>query len=1106
MPDVQARLLGAPVFEVDGRLLPLGSGRVPALLGYLVATRQMHARERLSGLFWPDVPERNALASLRTALYDVRRALGDASDVLFVERTRVGLRPERIVQLDLATLEVGAADGDGFDEAAAEAAVAAYNGTFLEGVAVPDAPEFDDWLVVERERYLNLYVRAAWRLGRHNAAVERFDRAAAFARRVLAVDPLREEVHQALMLYLARSGQRAAALAQFKLCEALLDTELGIRPLESTLRLFEAIKSDAPLGESQVAPPAAVARAAADRARQARVPGGLPRPLAEHMGPLVGREIERRSLSAAWSAAVEGRGGVVVLTGEAGIGKSRLVADLADAVAAHDRVWYGRCHEATAQAPYAPLVQALRDGLAPDELMALPVQHVWLREIARLLPEIESAVEDGRNAPLDGLRDRDRLFEAVCAVVAAAAEDAPVLFVIEDVHWADESSLSLLASLARAVATTRCLLVVTARDADVAADRRALHRAIEQAGTRHELCPLSTAETASLVQALSGADVPPTEFGAQLVQRTGGNPFFVVETLRALFEQGTLSVEPDGQGWTTTAGTAEGGYSELPVPVSVGQIVDARLDRLSDDARTLADAASVLRRDIEFDVVQRISGLPAPAALDGLDGLLVAGLWREADNDGLTAHYDFAHALVRDRIYGRLSSARRQYLHRQVAGQLETATTAEPDRIAYHYLRGGVRDRACAWSLRAGDAALAVYAAENALQHFRSARQLAATAPEQYAALSGAGHAFVALGRAREAVLTYTEALQHAPDDGARAELERCIGRAYERRGEFDAAIAAYLRARDHLRSHPATLAALRTADGLATVYVRLGRVSEALSLGKDALTVLAVSNALTDGERLQAEAWLRNTVGMAHLHGDAYALALDNLTRSLALKRQLGDRLGEATVLNNLGVVHYHAGDDEAALARYSDSLLIKEAIADHYGRAIALTNLALIETHLGRHAAAAVRLAEADVAAQTVGATWLVPEIRRVMAQRDLAAGEVAAAAERAAEALQAAEQLGVPAFIGVAHRVLGQVKAVSEPNASAAEEHFQTSLAVFEMLSDRHERAKTEAAFGAALLHMGRGADAVDHLQSALETFNRAGAHGRAAQVTRLLEARA
>ncbi|MEO8084894.1 MAG: BTAD domain-containing putative transcriptional regulator, partial [Ardenticatenales bacterium] len=284
MPVVQARLLGVPVFEVDGRTLPTGGGRVPALLGYLVASRQVHARERLASLLWPDVPERNALASLRTALYDARRILGPASDLLFVERTRVGVRAEFLGALDLAKLEAGALDGERFDAASAEAAVAAYGGEFLEGISVPDAPEYDDWLFVERDRCHNLFLHAAWRLGRDHAANGRYEQAAGFARRVLAVDPLREEVHRALMLFLAKSGQRAAAIAQYQACAALLERELGIEPLGSTTDLLERIKANEPLAESEDGP-TPVARAAIDRARHALRRASLPAPLAEQAGP-----------------------------------------------------------------------------------------------------------------------------------------------------------------------------------------------------------------------------------------------------------------------------------------------------------------------------------------------------------------------------------------------------------------------------------------------------------------------------------------------------------------------------------------------------------------------------------------------------------------------------------------------------------------------------------------------------------------------------------------------------------------------------------------------------------------------------------------------------
>jgi tetratricopeptide (TPR) repeat protein len=251
-----------------------------------------------------------------------------------------------------------------------------------------------------------------------------------------------------------------------------------------------------------------------------------------------------------------------------------------------------------------------------------------------------------------------------------------------------------------------------------------------------------------------------------------------------------------------------------------------------------------------------------------------------------------------------------------------------------------------------------------------------------------------------------------------------------------------------------------------------------------------------------EAEAWLRNTLGMALMNAGRYDDALESLHRSLELKRDLGDRLGEATLQNNLGVVHYHYGDDERAREHYAASLAIKSEIGDGYGRAIALTNLALIETHLAHYDEALELLEAAESGAGDVGAAWLMPEIRRVAAQRALALGDHEDALQSAEAALAAAEDLGVPSHIGVAHRVLGLVKATMAGDAAAADEHFETSLAVFEMLENEHELAKTHAAYGESLVERGRAEDAEAHFRAAFETFARTGARGRMGRLEPLL----
>jgi predicted ATPase/DNA-binding SARP family transcriptional activator len=1092
MPVLHARLLGPPQFELDGRPLELSAGKARALLCYLVATRQVHSRDRLAGFFWPEVPERNALASLRTALYDVRRVLGPVGAALYVERTRVAFRADTPHELDIAALEGVSPEHGASDSADLQRAVEVYHGPFLEGLSLPDASDFDDWVFLERERLSNLYLSALVRLGDLHDRAGDWDRAVDMARRVLAVDPLREDVHRQLMRFLARSGQRSVALAQYRTCTEVLDRELGIAPLKATTELAERIAAGEDFAAEAGGPPP-VARAA--RARVVPPPD-----VAVTARPLVGRRAELATLVGAWERARAGRGGVATVTGEAGLGKTHLAAALVDEARSGGALCLvGRSHEAGASQPYGPIVELLRSGLAQVDVSGLDLPEVWLRELARLVPDLAGTWPQGENVPLDGVRDRDRLFEAVRAFLAALAADRPVLVLVEDVHWADDTSLSLLAYLSRQVAALPILLALTYRGEDLGSERRALMRHLAASARRVSLLPLSDAETARLVALLADSDQAPVRFARRLHEATGGNPFFVVETVRALFDQGTLRVEAGR--WTVPAAAEADDYAGLPVPESVGLIVDGRLDQLTDDARSVLEAAAVLRRDFPFDLAQAVSGVPAPAALDALDALVHHGLLREReDQGGLSVRYDFGHALVRDRVYQGLTGARRQYVHRQVAGLLESAVPLEADRVAYHYLRGGVRERAAAWSLRAGEAALRVYAFESARVHFRTARELAVAAAEEYRALAGIGDAEVGLGRPAEAIASFTVALAVAPHGEARAELLRRIGRAHERRGAFDRALDAFGEARRLMPGKPESAVGVRLADGLATVYVRLGRYGAAAALCQEALDW--VQEHPDAPNAAEAEAWVRNTLGMAHLHSGAYPQAVANLQRSLDLKRQLGDRLGEATLLNNLGVVHYHCGEDSPARDYYAASLAIKQAIGDSYGAAIALTNLALIETHLADFESAEAHLVAAEATANLVGASWLMPEIHRVAAQRYLALADKEQALRSAEAALATAEELGVPAFIGVAHRVLGQVKAAGFGDTLAADEHFATSLAVFEMLENDHELAKTHAVYGEVLAADGRSADAGDHLRAAVNVFRRSGARGRLDRIESLL----
>lgn len=268
MQVLDVRLLGPVRVAVDGRPLTIRSLKALGLLCYLCSARQVHARDRLAALLWPDVPDRNAQASLRTALYDLRRTLGaHAGEYVVTERTRVGLMPGAPLVVDTSAVEATSqmSAGPGADAAVLQAAVDAYAGPFLDGFSLPDAPDFDDWVFLERERLESLFVGALCRLGESHGSAGRYPEAVEALRRLLHCDPLREDVHRELMRLLALSGQRPAALAQYQACTDVLRRELDVPPLPATTELFERIRAGRPLGD-QVTGPGPLLRAAAARA------------------------------------------------------------------------------------------------------------------------------------------------------------------------------------------------------------------------------------------------------------------------------------------------------------------------------------------------------------------------------------------------------------------------------------------------------------------------------------------------------------------------------------------------------------------------------------------------------------------------------------------------------------------------------------------------------------------------------------------------------------------------------------------------------------------------------------------------------------------------
>lgn len=445
--------------------------------------------------------------------------------------------------------------------------------------------------------------------------------------------------------------------------------------------------------------------------------------------PLVGRKLEWAQLQAAWQSAAAGQPQLLVLSGEAGIGKTRLAEELLVEVS-----WQGiatasaRCYAAEGELAYTPVAAWLRAEALHRSLVVLA--GVWLTEVARLMPEL--LVERPALPPPGLLTEgwqRQRWFEALARAILAGHR--PVLLLLDDMQWCDQETLTFLHYLLRFDPQERLLIVGTLRSEELVASHSlesllvALRR--DHQVTEIALKPFDAAETAMLAGYVTGRNLSQA-LAANLYQATEGNPLFVVESLRmGVGEQEGLEHQPSDQSIALPS---------VVLPSTVQAVIAARFEQLSSTARELASIAAVIGRAFSFDVLKRASGSEEDVLVQGLDELWQRRIIREQG----TESYDFSHDKLREGAYAGLSRARRRLLHRRVAEALEAVYADDADalntvsgQIAVHYEHGGVVERAIRYYRQAAEAARQVYANAEAIASYKRALALLEATPRSEA-------------------------------------------------------------------------------------------------------------------------------------------------------------------------------------------------------------------------------------------------------------------------------------------------------------------------------------------------------------------------------------
>ena len=450
----------------------------------------------------------------------------------------------------------------------------------------------------------------------------------------------------------------------------------------------------------------------------------------------VGRVAERQRLTQLWGQACKGSLRLALISGEAGVGKTRLSTHLA--LQAHGEgatVLYGRCDEDIG-VPYQPWVQALGHlaRAAPQATLDAYVERCG-GDLARLVPVLRDRVPD-LPSPRESDPETGRylLFAAVARLLEAAGEQEPLLLVLDDLHWADAPTLSLLRHIVTADSSIPMMVVGAYRDSDLSGGHPLsalladLHR--EQGIERIRLTGLDSEDVLALMEAATGQEMDEVgrALAVEITRETAGNPFFAVELMRHLMESGAI-VQQDNGRWRLM-----GDLSELGLPQSVREVVGRRVARLGPDARTALSAAAVIGRDFEIELLLAVLELPEARLLDLLEEAVAASLLKE--NAGRAGRFTFTHALVEHTLYEDLGPTRRARLHGQVATALEEQCGDDPGErlgeLAGHWVAAIVSSdtyKAMHYAERAAERALAQLAPDEAVRWYRQALQLHDQAP-----------------------------------------------------------------------------------------------------------------------------------------------------------------------------------------------------------------------------------------------------------------------------------------------------------------------------------------------------------------------------------------
>ena len=1072
MAKLRIDLLGGCSFGLDGGPCVLPTRKSQALLAYLaVPAGRFHAREKLTAMFWGDTPEAQARQSFRQALLSVRRAVGSSPRPILLSRSGAVALDAGAVTVDVALLEAALADGttEGLERAAV-----LCKGEFLSNLNLNEQA-FEEWRAVERERLNVLAVEALTSLVARQAS-ETPEAAIQTARRLLAIDPSQERMHRALMRLLLRQGQRAAALKQYQLCVDWFERELGIEPEEETRQLYRDILRSAGRSPGRLHTVSSPSRRQVSaRAEEA---------------PMIGRDLEFGCLNDALTQMLDAGGHVVLLRGEAGIGKSRLLREfIGQMIPSGVRILVGRCHETEQILPLHAWIDALRGD---DTVLTRDVRDrlgaAASAQLVRVFPELGQSADRPVTAP----DQYALLFDALAQLILELTSEQPTVFILEDLHWCDGLSARFLAFLGRRIHRLPILVVGSMRPEELV-DAPLLAQSLRElrADSRLDeisLDALSQAASVTLIQALmpSGRRGPQSANAVQEIWTSSeGNPFIIVESVRSLhYDRPAV-----GQG-------------ERSLTPTVQDFVAARLERLTGLPKRLVEVAAAIGRDFTFALLARAGQVGEVDAAGAVEQLVRRHI---LTTDG--ERVDFCHDWIRRVAYEQLKPRQRRRLHAAVGGAIEELHGNNKEEIAdqlgHHYLQAGDARRAIPCLIQFADMASRRYALDDALRALQQAAKAAESLPSPERDRQTLDLAlrqtfvFSILGRQREIweiLQTHADQVKRVVDPFLTSEYHFRVGLTCFYLGKFAQGQVAGETALTEGERAGIPDAIGKALHVLSLIAFEGGRPRDGISYAKRAISLL---------ETTREPQWLGlvyhdlalNSVVAGELEG-----ALDAGRREEAM----GHRIGWPRLTALAGSVITWAlalrGDHELAVEAAQRSLVLSR---DSMMSNLVLGSMGLAYVEQGDGPKAASILSEVVIQLRKSPVRSGEARCLAFLSEAQLLAGDCDLAQETASRALEVGQSDGFMFSTGLALRALGRI-ALTRRNFGEAELRLSRALATFTECGAAFEAARTQADLAALSACKLEWKAARDCLAAALMGFKKARAPKRVAEARRTARA--